>query len=151
MKMIAKMEKVGMNMNEFVEKLIERLKEIGNQEVIMHGGRCNGKTLTLGHSKGIEHAISIVNEFAEEYNNGWISVEERLPEKDGEYLCQIGTDNRYMEVYSFAKNLKKVDKYDFVGKKHSGFYDFDCEYGHFEISDVVAWQPLPKPYQPKGE
>ena len=45
-----------------MERIVERLEEVGNYEVILHGGRCNGKTLTLGYKKGIEKAIEIVKE-----------------------------------------------------------------------------------------
>lgn len=44
-----------------MERITEQLKSIGNQEVILHGGRANGKTLTLGYTKGIENALHIVN------------------------------------------------------------------------------------------
>ena len=138
-------------MNEFVEKLIERLEERKNRV-------CSPvPDYSEGLENGYENAISIVKELAEEYakdtnvptNNGWIAVEDRLPDEDGEYLCQIGADKPRIGVYSFAKNLKKVDKYDFAGKNHSGFYDYDSEYGYFKKTGVVAWRELPHAYQPK--
>lgn len=45
-----------------MERIVERLEEVGNLEMMLHGGRCNGKTLTLGYKKGIENAIAIVKE-----------------------------------------------------------------------------------------
>lgn len=81
----------------------------------------------------------------------WIPVEERLPEEDGEYLCQIDVHGRaVMEVIGFSNNLYKVDEYDFFdckGKK--GFYGYDSEMGYYETSGVIAWMPLPEDY--KGE
>ena len=50
-----------------IEKILERLREVGQLEIYFHGGRCNGKTLTLGYKKGIENAISIVQEVAKGY------------------------------------------------------------------------------------
>ena len=71
-------------MKESFEKIIERLREVGNLEITVHGGRCNGKTLTLGYVKGIENAIEIVNQVAEECNNDF--CEWKI---DGVYLhCQ---------------------------------------------------------------
>ena len=81
----------------------------------------------------------------------WIPCSERLPEEDGEYLCQIDVHGRaVMEVIGFSNNLYKVDEYDFFdckGKK--GFYGYDSEMGYYETSGVIAWMPLPEPY--KGE
>ena len=54
------------------EKIIEKLEVAGKTELIVHGGRCNGKTLALGYEKGISEAIEIVKQEAEQYNNGWI-------------------------------------------------------------------------------
>ena len=124
-----------------------------------------------------EHAIEIVNQVAEEYKdrdcskcsrrswyqigyadaekkygNGWIPVEERLPEEDRKmYVVEL--TNGVIDVLGFAKDAYKLDRYDFVeykGKKKPIFYDFDSEYGYIEM-DCVAWMPLPEPYVPKGE
>ena len=82
--------------------------------------------------------------------NEWISVEERLPEEDGTYLCyEVCGNYPNYGVLNFAKNLHKVDKYDFQNKKRPGFYHFDSEYGYIEDTNVVAWQPLPAPYMRK--
>lgn len=76
----------------------------------------------------------------------WISVKDRLPKKNDRYLCVL--ENRVITICSFARNLKKVDKYDFNSNK-SGWYDYDSEWGHYEISNVTHWKPLPE--LPKGE
>lgn len=79
----------------------------------------------------------------------WIPVEEKLPEKDGEYLCQREIYGNYaMEVLSFSNNLYKVDKYDFFDcKDKKGFYGYDSECGYLEYSKIEAWMPLPEPYR----
>lgn len=85
-------------------------------------------------------------------NDGWNPVSERLPEIRDRYLCQIErTSYSYMDILYFSKNLEEVDEYDFMGKKCAGFYSYDSEYGHCEYEGVIAWQPLPEPYKPKGE
>ena len=61
-------------MKEFVEKLIGRLN---NEYLKYNDGDWNS---------AIDESIKIVNELAEEYNNGWIPCSERLPEEDGYYL-----------------------------------------------------------------
>lgn len=81
--------------------------------------------------------------------NEWIPCSERLPKKDGRYLCQ----NSYglMQVIRWANNLEKVDDFDFCDKKYGGWYEYDSEWGYCERKEVVAWRPLPKPYRGDGE
>lgn len=83
----------------------------------------------------------------------WISVKDRLPETNGKYLCAnySKTFNRYfIEVLSFAKNLHKVDEFDFKEEKgKSGFYMYDSEWGYSHFRSVTHWMPLPEP--PKAE
>ena len=75
----------------------------------------------------------------------WISVKEKLPDKNGNYLCYIKSFyGNIMSIYSFALNLKKVDEYDFYGKKRCGWYNYDSEYGYYEVGDVAYWMPLPE-------
>lgn len=83
----------------------------------------------------------------------WISVEDALPEQDGEYLAyekyQFLSDKGYMCIRSFSHNLENIDEYDFYGEEREGWYNFDNEYGYFETDGVTHWMPLPQP--PKGE
>ena len=71
-------------MKEFVEKLIGRLEEF-KSEVDKTACKEN-KLLTMQKNLVISTAIDIINELAEEYNNGWISVKDRLPTEEGRYL-----------------------------------------------------------------
>ncbi len=109
-------------MNEFIKVLIERLEEEPYEK---DGGELflNGNMEDCIPLRKVEE---IVNQLAEEHNNGWISVEERLPEKYGDYLCDTNTP------YGRAIQIARFDKH--------GFW-----------LNVIAWQPLPAPYQPKGE
>jgi hypothetical protein len=83
----------------------------------------------------------------------WISVKDRLPDKNGKYLCAnySKTFNRYfIEVLKFAKDLHKVDEFDFKEEKgKSGFYMYDSEWGYSHFRNVTHWMPLPEP--PKAE
>lgn len=76
--------------------------------------------------------------------SNWISVKERLPNKNGQYIT-IG-NNKVVEINYWNKNLYKVDNYDFFDKKNkNGFYNYDSEYGHYEVTDSVThWMPLPE-------
>ncbi len=85
----------------------------------------------------------------QEPQTGWIPVSERLPEESGRYLATIQTFGKhtFMRFISFATNLSLIDKYDFKGKKQAGWYDCDPECGYYEENNVIAWQPLPEPYE----
>ena len=74
----------------------------------------------------------------------WIPCSERLPEEEGYYW----TVHSYMSghigynVSRFAKDLYKVDEYDFAEWKGvSGFYTIDEEYGYIK-NEVIAWMPI---------
>lgn len=93
----------------------------------------------------IDYAIKAL-----EQETQWISVNEKLPEKEGdcEYLV---TSRSGINILSFAKDLYKVDEYDFWDKKGvSGWFDYDSEYGYIEIDGVIAWMPLPEEYKESG-
>lgn len=73
---------------------------------------------------------------------GWISVQDRLPEKDGEYLVRLRHGG--MKVIRFTHDLRKVDDYQFKRKK-PGWYEFDSEWGYVERDDITHYMPLPEP------
>ena len=54
-------------MNKEFEKILDMLKDTAKIEIQLHCGRCNGKTLALGYTKGISDAIEIVKHEAEQY------------------------------------------------------------------------------------
>ena len=67
--------------------------------------------------------------------DGWIPVEDRLPEEDGYYLVQL------------SKKLPNEDYSDRVVVLYSGEdKDFMCY-----SSLIVAWRHLPEPYHPETE
>lgn len=68
----------------------------------------------------------------------WISVKDRLPEKDGQYLCY----KNYV-VGGYCDLLWYGTIYDH-GKKRT-FYFFDPDYGDIEVSNVTHWMELPEP------
>lgn len=73
----------------------------------------------------------------------WVSVKDRLPEKDGEYLVYI--DWRYCQLASFTTNKPK--EFTFINAGY-GWYDYDSDYGFYEVRRVTHWMPLPEP--PEG-
>ena len=63
-------------------------------------------------------------------NNGWISVEERLPEDERMVLVTCQT----------KKGIRSTNR---------AYYDGTFWHGSGSMSSVTAWCPLPEPYKPK--
>ena len=80
----------------------------------------------------------------------WISVKDRLPEKDGAYLVTTNSlgDRQSVKLRWFAKDGENVDAYDLAGQKDV-WYLYDIECGYVSIKTVTHWMPFPRP--PKGE
>lgn len=79
----------------------------------------------------------------------WIPVTERLPEEDGKYLVYKGGFSWLHDVFGFAKDGRKISKYDFADNWKNVWYFYDGEYGYVKTNSVTHWMPLPQP--PKGE
>ena len=83
----------------------------------------------------------------------WISVKDRLPDKEGKYLCvdcsqMVGKP--FIRILSFSNDLHEIDEYDFCSDKgKSGFYGYDGEWGYYSAENITHWMPLPE--LPKGE
>lgn len=83
----------------------------------------------------------------------WISVKDRLPSKDGEYIVAYKLDTIppkwQFETCLFALDLYSVNRFDFPRewyKDKSGFFDSEPEHGYCEVSEIVThWMPLPEP------
>ena len=112
-------------MKEFEEKLIGRLEEIDR------------KTFRISP----KDAIEIVNQLAEEYNNGWIPCEKKLPETNESVLC-------------WAKSTARGGDVCFVGSYHKGFWFLQSSANTHSFPGqykIVAWQKLPEPFKPSAE
>lgn len=105
------------------EKIIERLEE---KSVLIEASN-----FTEWNVVDIRDAIKIVNQVAEEYGDGWIPCSERLPD---ESLNSILGWDEYRERCVFVQY--------YSGRWHIGNDD--------ESVEIIAWQPLPRSYNPKG-
>lgn len=75
----------------------------------------------------------------------WIPCSERLPEKNGQYICT--TTGNKVRVLGFSQNPHKLDSYDFLKNEKPCFYFYDSEWGYVKVDCVYAWMPLPEPYR----
>ena len=111
-------------MQELFEKIIEKLEE--KQDIFLYEDSDYGE----GKYNAFDEAIEIVKQEAEQYNNGWIPVSEKLPEESLNSV--IGWDE-YRERCCFVQ---------YIG-------------GRFVLGDdtesvkITHW--MYAPYQPKGE
>ena len=118
-------------MKEAFEKIIERLEKVRDEREFVAEHTLD--VFPDGQVPGLEKAIEIVNQVAEEYNQGWIP-------------CSVGLPKAHIEVwitYKWDDGSIHVDR-DRV--MHGEWYCTKRE-------AVIAWQymKVPEPYKPKGE
>ena len=128
-----------------LEKILEEMKESSitvatSKEHYIHpqDGRFVEEVVLLDDIEKIIH---------KHMNDGWIPVEERLPEEYGEYLVTIVPLAGYLWakriIANFSDLMGIVKKPIFYTGK-VGKIDFE------DITDmVIAWRPLPEPYRPE--
>ena len=130
-------------MNKVFEKIIEKQKELFQDlnviEVLSHVDFDSTIQNSLENFlKAITNeAIEIVKQEAERYNNGWIPCSEKLPDVRQDVLVTVKYTG-FMGMHGYwIKTGHMEAENDWWG---------DCAGG-----EVIAWQPLPEPYQTNGE
>ena len=117
-------------MQEVFERIVEKLKEIS---IFMT--TCDGYGANCVSVGTIEE---IVKQETEKYNNGWIPCSVRLPED--KQTCLVTA-----RIYFTPDHVDEIDNYIGVG-----IDTYSKQFGWLG-TEPIAWQPLPAPYQPKGE
>ena len=111
-----------------LEKILEEIEKLHGEA----GSECTSEDHYV--KRAWEQCIKCVEDIIRKHmNDGWIPVEERLPEV-GEYV--LGT-NKYGEVlvYHYGWNSPHTRKMFF----------------HLcgAAANIIAWRPLPEPYRPE--
>ena len=131
-----------------LEKILEEIKDLKEKQNSSNQDYATGYLSALSTVEGI---ISGVKE-----NDGWIPVEEKLPEEEDSMFAQFkGTDK-----WGNAMFEKKSDEVNITYELEDGTRKTGTSYtldGKWKIEinnrvvkkKVIAWQPLPKEY--KGE
>ena len=132
-------------MKEFIEKLIARIvNSVGKEIALSFSTIGEWNAYRTGCAYKQNQIIDIVNQLAEEHNNGWIPCSERLPE-DGQCVFVQVRDSIQLDTND--ETPIQIRKYE---TKHDGFSWKQIGYDEWLRNDIVlAWQPLPAPY--KGE
>ena len=134
-------------MNKAFEKILERLD--AKKQYFQKFYEADGKTeedecINKVTQLAFDDAKNIVQEVAEEYNNGWIPCSERLPVgKEWEIIDEDG-DTLYKHVL--------CQTYDSGVPIVVGFYQTDNWFtaDTYDTIEVIAWQPLPPSFEPKN-
>lgn len=126
-------------MKEVFEKIIERLEEevkYQNEEAELEPPFCEltFDKVRLKMAECYEHAIEIVNQVAEGCNDGWIPCSERLPTEREDVFVTSEHGGCAVAWYHNICNVWRNSSTDMMIE-----------------ADILAWQPLPAPYKPKGE
>ena len=141
-------------MQEVFEKIIEKLEEAkGNVPVNrLLDDIIKEKPKELGQLIAYDKAIEIVKQEAYKFgtdinvgSNGWIPCSERFPE------CENGCETTAL-MFQLKTGTIEVGYFGVGGKvREKYFRHYRNSTDGVDASDVVAWKPLPEPYQPKGE
>ena len=124
---------------EEIEERIKRLNEADNMCRVNAERNRNFESMKYFQSLmfATERTESVIGDIIHSHmdeaeNDGWISVDERLPEEKTEVLCcfEDGTVQTLWQDW-----------------KRDGFGDYLDD--DLNPTQVIAWQPLPAPYKPK--
>ncbi|MBO5155294.1 MAG: DUF551 domain-containing protein [Eubacterium sp.] len=120
------------------EKIIENLEN--EYENLMEIYKTTNDISFYHTAQGVKKSIGIINQEESVYNNGWIPCSERWPENP-----HVTEYEEYPEYIVMIEGGDEPTTLQYAG---------DGKW--FEQSDdswykVTAWQPLPAPYQQKGE
>ena len=131
-------------MKEAFEKIVERLEEYEYNDLIEHNSElcehCQRTNCEMGTDCSMcimDKAKDIVQDVAEEYNNGWIACSDRLPDKAG-YEVLATLEN------SFGQRRVTII---FTGYGDESFWHCNNKEYDLEAWKVIAWQPLPELYK----
>lgn len=112
-------------LEKILEEIIDELKEEG---VIIDDEKGNRAVEIIRSHMDNDKDTNVPTD------DGWIPVEERLPESKTHVLC------------CFENGAVDSLWQDWKESGFGGYFDDD-----FKPMEVVAWQPLPDPYKPKKD
>lgn len=114
-----------------LEKTLEEIEELKRNQDSKNQDFVTGYISALSTVEGVIAGLDEAKDINVPSNVGWISVEERLPEKTDYYLVQL------------SRKLPNEDYSDRVVVLFNGEEkEFEC-YANL----IIAWQPLPERYK----
>ena len=124
-----------------LEKILEEIGELRGQA----GSECTSEDHYI--KKAWEHCLDrVVDIIRKHMNDGWIPMEERLPEKN-EYFADTSSDREFPNGYYRRLEIAYMtDTIEYVHGYYDGYKWMDKWYGI--IKNVVAWR-IHEPYRPE--
>ena len=114
-----------------LEKILKEIKEVLEEnKVIELNGDCTVDRCIIDVALAWDSIKAIIHNHM---NDGWIPVEERLPEEAGTYIINALTGER--NIVTFAKWQNRYKRFDMTGAR--------------TYWKIIAWCPLPEPYKPE--
>lgn len=102
---------------------------------------------TTGYKAGQIRMAERIEEIIRKYmNDGWISVQDKLPEDDVDVLIAYADidDENYTDICITTYG------YAYLGGNKLDFKEWRSPFEYFRSNyKVIAWQPLPEPYKLK--
>lgn len=104
----------------------------------------------------VEDLKTIVQEVAEEYNNDWIPCSERLPYEHETMFAKLKGTDKFDSAMpeKISDDVNVTVEFEDGTRKTKTMHTIDGKWKtdiNIVKFNVIAWQPLPKPYQQKGE
>ena len=136
------LEKITKEIEERVH-MVENIPTHGEDDFLdgeecYEDGRVQGRYEELVWCRGMIHSNM---DDAADMNNGWIPVEERLPE-DCEEIVLVQVSGKP------AKNILFDNAFEFASYEKEEGWILD-NYPEWENPDVIAWAALSEPYKPE--
>lgn len=137
-------------MQEVFKKMIKELRELKikitreSRTASRAGTDCifDKSDILDERAAGVADALKVVRKVLREYNNGWIPCSECLPDEGRFYFVTIEMWNKaYGTEYCLFENGKWYLVADGASDENTTWKE--------ETESVIAWQPLPQPYEPK--
>ena len=125
------------------EKIIEELEEMIHPKQLYFCKYARGGCKHLDNDDKdcmecvVENAIEIVKQEAEQYNNGWISCSDRLPEEHNLYDITF-------------KNSAGIHSDSAIYNPYLKRWLWDADETELVENEILAWAEKREPYQPKG-
>lgn len=129
-------------MQEVFEKIVEILENKAHEAEKNMGLSDNYADAQAfgGKQEGYENAIEIVKQAAAEHNNGWIPCSERFPKVED--LHEKSVDD--CTCYLIQRRYGSMDVAHYIKVYGEPYFEANS----IKMKDVIAWHPLPEPYNP---
>lgn len=122
-----------------LEKILEEIGELRGQA----GSECTSEDHYI--KKAWEHCLDrVVGIIRNHMNDGWIPVQDKLPEDDVDVLITYADidDEIYTDICITTYG------YAYLGGNKLDFKEWRSPFEYFRSNyKVIAWQPLPEPYR----